>query len=104
MNSITKIQNLINNCVDCAGIDPDTVMATLWKVDDRSSVQLMQEFYERLGGPGANADKSAALMLAQQQLRSTKGYEHPYYWAPFVLVEKMGNASTSRTQVPEATL
>ena len=31
MNSITKIQNLINNCVDCAGIDPDTVMATLPK-------------------------------------------------------------------------
>jgi CHAT domain-containing protein len=85
-------------------IGSDTVMATLWEVDDRSSVQLMQQFYERLGGPGANADKSAALMLAQQQLRSTKGYEHPYYWAPFVLVEKMSNASTSRTQVPEATL
>jgi CHAT domain-containing protein/Tfp pilus assembly protein PilF len=85
-------------------VGSDTVMATLWEVDDRSSVQLMQEFYERLGGPGATADKSAALMLAQQQLRSTKGYEHPYYWAPFVLVEKMSNASTSRTQVPEATL
>lgn len=85
-------------------VGTDSVMATLWQVDDRSSVQLMQHFYERLEGPGAIADMSAALMLAQQQLRSTKGYEHPYYWAPFVLVGKMNNASKMRTQVPEAIL
>lgn len=85
-------------------VGSDSVMATLWEVDDRSSVQLMQQFYERLESLGANADKSAALMLAQQQLRSTKGYEHPYYWAPFVLVEKMSNASVTRTQVPETRL
>ena len=85
-------------------VGSDSVMATLWEVDDRSSVQLMQQFYERLEDPGANADKSAALMLAQQQLRSTKGYEHPYYWAPFVLVGKMSKAPASRTNVPEAIL
>jgi CHAT domain-containing protein len=85
-------------------VGSESVMATLWKVDDRSSVQLMQQFYERLEGPGAYADKSAALMLAQQQLRSTNGYEHPYYWAAFVLVGKMSNASNTRTIVPEASL
>jgi CHAT domain-containing protein len=85
-------------------VGSDSVMATLWEVDDRSSVQLMQQFYERLNDPDANADKSAALMQAQQQLRSTKGYEHPYYWAPFVLVGKMSSASTTRANVPETTL
>ena len=30
--------------------------------------------------------------------------EHPYFWAPFVLVEKMSNASTLRTQVQGAPL
>ena len=85
-------------------VGSNSVMATLWEVDDRSSVQLMQQFYTRLEGSGANADKSAALMLAQQQLRSTKGYEHPYYWAPFVLVEKLSNASKTRTQVQETAL
>ena len=85
-------------------VGSDSVMATLWEVDDRSSVQLMQQFYERLNDPDANAGKSAALMQAQQQLRSTDGYEHPYYWAPFVLVGKLNDALTTRATVPEATL
>jgi CHAT domain-containing protein len=75
----------------------DSVMATLWQVDDRSTVQLMQRFYERLEDPDANADNSAALTIAQKQLRSTKGYEHPYYWAPFVVVGKINNTSKTTT-------
>jgi hypothetical protein len=31
MKDITKIQNILNNCIDCAGIDPDTVLSTLPK-------------------------------------------------------------------------
>jgi CHAT domain-containing protein/Tfp pilus assembly protein PilF len=85
-------------------VGSDSVMATLWEVDDRSSVHLMKQFYKRLGDPGASKDKSAALMLAQQQLRSTKAYEHPYYWAPFVLIGKMSKALDARAQVLEATL
>ncbi len=65
------------------------VMATLWEVDDRSSVGFMQQFYHRLKDPGVNEDKAAALKDAQQRLRATAGYEHPYYWAPFVLVETL---------------
>ena len=82
----------------------DSVMATLWEVNDRSSVQFMKQFYGRLKDPGANKDKSEALMLAQQQLRSTKGYEHPYYWAPFILVGKMSKSTEAQAQVLEATL
>ncbi len=85
-------------------VGSDSVMATLWEVDDRSSVQFMQQFYKRLGDPGASKDKSVALMLAQRQLRSTKGYEHPYYWAPFVLIGKMSKSRPAQAPAPEAIL
>jgi CHAT domain-containing protein len=85
-------------------VGSDSVMATLWQVDDRSSVQLMQQFYERLEDPDADADTSAALMMAQKQLRSTKGYEHPYYWAPFVVVGKINNTSKTTMKALETAL
>ena len=42
-------------------VGSESVMATLWQVDDRSSVQLMKQFYKRLHQSGAEIDKSAAL-------------------------------------------
>lgn len=67
-----------------------SVLATLWAVDDRSTVNLMTDFYRRLQEPGALHDKAVALADAQRALRLSGEYEHPYYWAPFVLV---GNSS-----------
>lgn len=64
----------------------NSVVATLWEVDDRSTVNLMSKFYNRLEEPGANRDKAVALAVAQRALRSSSTYKHPYYWAPFVLV------------------
>jgi CHAT domain-containing protein len=43
----------------------------------------MKEFYMQLK---AGKDKAFALQLAQIKVMNTKGWEHPYYWAPFVLV------------------
>ena len=63
-----------------------SVLATLWEVDDRSTVDLMVEFYQRLEEPGAKYDKAVALANAQRTQRSSDKYEHPYYWAPFILV------------------
>jgi CHAT domain-containing protein/tetratricopeptide (TPR) repeat protein len=76
----------------------ESVMATLWEVDDRSSVQLMKRFYERLNAPGVVRNKADALALAQRELRATGGNEHPYYWAPFMLV---GTASSVGGSVTE---
>jgi len=60
-----------------------SVLATLWEVDDRSTLELMRAFYGGLRG----ANKAAALAGAQRKLRNGNGrYRHPYYWAPFVLV------------------
>jgi CHAT domain-containing protein/Tfp pilus assembly protein PilF len=60
-----------------------SVLATLWQVDDLSTARLMQDFYRRL----ARGQKAQSLAAAQRELR--REYQHPYYWAPFVLVGKM---------------
>jgi CHAT domain-containing protein/Tfp pilus assembly protein PilF len=63
-----------------------SVLATLWEVDDRSTVDLMKSFYTHLEESGVRNDKAVALAYAQRSLRSSEKYQHPYYWAPFVLV------------------
>lgn len=67
-----------------------SVMATLWEVDDLSSVRLMQRFYAHLNQPAMGADKALALARAQREFRADDRLAHPYYWAPFVVV---GNAT-----------
>jgi CHAT domain-containing protein/Tfp pilus assembly protein PilF len=62
------------------------VLASLWEVDDRSTVDLMEHFYQQLTIPGGPQGKAAALALAQKAIRGSTEFNHPYYWAPFVLV------------------
>lgn len=83
-----------------------SVVASLWKVSDDSTVELMRSFYQNL----KNMSKSEALRKAQLDLmkssihfhveRSSTGItqssdyqpdtaiecSHPYFWAPFILV------------------
>ena len=59
------------------------VLASLWQVNDRSTLEFMQSFYRDLGKSG----EAAALRNAQlAMLRAGGRYAHPYFWAPFVLV------------------
>lgn len=64
----------------------DSVLASLWEVDDESTMSLMTQFYRRLDTSGPDRAKAEALAQSQRVLKSTKKYSHPYYWAPFVLV------------------
>jgi len=64
----------------------DAVLASLWEVDDRSTVGLMTGFYQRLRASGSDAGKATALALVQREMRLSKEFNHPFYWAPFVLV------------------
>ncbi|WP_293112502.1 CHAT domain-containing protein [Moorena sp. SIO4G3] len=60
-----------------------STLATLWAVRDESTAQLMAEFYKYL----AQAGVTKAEALRRAQLALLKGeYNHPVYWAPFVLV------------------
>ncbi|HEX7344509.1 MAG TPA: CHAT domain-containing tetratricopeptide repeat protein [bacterium] len=61
-----------------------SVVASLWRVEDRSTAFLMERFYEHL----KTADTAQALNQAQQDTR--RKYPHPYSWAGFVL---LGNSN-----------
>jgi CHAT domain-containing protein len=59
------------------------VMATLWRIDDQGSAELVSRFY-RLAASGTVAD---ALAGAQREMIQDPDprYASPYYWAGFVL-------------------
>jgi CHAT domain-containing protein len=59
------------------------VVAGLWSVNDRATVELMTKFYRRmLVGGGRPA---AVLRAAQVEMWRDKQWEAPYYWAAFTL-------------------
>lgn len=59
------------------------VLASLWKVDDRATAELMKHFYQ--GMLQAGLSPAAALRAAQMQLQQQPRWHEPYYWAGFVL-------------------
>jgi CHAT domain-containing protein/tetratricopeptide (TPR) repeat protein len=62
-----------------------TVGVSLWSVADKSTAELMTDFYKRyLGATPVSA--SSAMREAQLAMISGKKYSTPFYWAPFVLV------------------
>lgn len=60
-----------------------TVVASLWKVDDRATAALMSHFYKSMLQDGMTP--VAALKSAKEHVRRQKGWEAPYFWAGFVL-------------------
>ena len=62
-----------------------STLATLWSVEDSSTVWLMNQFYQQLANTDS-ATKAKALREAQIALMHSKKYSHPYYWSPFILV------------------
>lgn len=62
------------------------VVVSLWSVSDISTSRLMKDFYQQLSG---NARNTEALRHAKlQMLQSRTISRHPYYWAPFISIEK----------------
>lgn len=59
------------------------VMASLWRVTDTATAFLMEAFYENLLVHSMSAPE--ALRQAQLTLRRRKGFEHPGFWAGFVV-------------------
>jgi CHAT domain-containing protein len=59
-----------------------SVIASLWRVDDRSAAELMSAFYQRLAEREGRT--LAAFSEARKELRKVR--PEPYHWAPFVFV------------------
>jgi CHAT domain-containing protein len=82
-----------------------SILASLWKVSDESTVELMGDFYRNLRVMSkAEALRQAQLRLLGSSTRSVSGQQtgklspstrkpdimpaewaHPFYWAPFIL-------------------
>ena len=79
------------------------VIASLWKVDDDATAELMKHFYEALFQQGMSP--AAALRHAQLTLSQNKRWQSPYYWAGFVIqgqyteTEKFTRPFPTRTQL-----
>lgn len=63
-----------------------SVVATLWEIPERESMQMMVEFFNQLG---AGKPKAEALGQAQRSLiealKDEAGVAHPVYWAGFTI-------------------
>jgi CHAT domain-containing protein len=60
-----------------------SVLASLWKVDDEATSELMKRFYANMLQGGMNP--AAALRAAQNSIRRQPQWRSPYYWAAFTL-------------------
>ena len=63
-----------------------TTLATLWTVYDESTALTMNHFYENITQPQVKLNKAHALRQSQLALLDTRKFNHPYYWAAFVMV------------------
>lgn len=64
----------------------NTILHSLWNVDDESTAMLMSSFYQNIV---SGHDVLNALYKAKQTVRShkEKGWDNPRYWASFVLID-----------------
>jgi CHAT domain-containing protein/tetratricopeptide (TPR) repeat protein len=70
------------------------VVATLWRVDDLGSADLMRHFYRGIGA----GDFSQALALAQRAMIADPAYAAPYHWAGFLAMGE-GRRGTSAQEL-----
>lgn len=61
-----------------------STLASLWNLDDASTAELMSQFYREL--ISKQLTKAEALRQAQLALLKNPKYQHPIFWAPYVLL------------------
>ncbi len=69
-----------------------STLASLWKVNDRSTAELVGQFYQKLETSADASNRvNKAEALRQAQITMLKGqfgekFQNPHFWAPFILV------------------
>jgi CHAT domain-containing protein/Tfp pilus assembly protein PilF len=65
-----------------------TTVVSQWKVETESNSELMIAFHRNLGAGTAATpmSKAQALRQAALKLKRNRQYNHPFYWAPFVII------------------
>ncbi len=59
------------------------IVASLWKVDDAATAELMTIFYRKM--LVENLRPAAALRAAQTEMMKQTRWKSPYYWSPFII-------------------
>ena len=59
------------------------VLSTLWSISDEGTNHFMQKFYHRFLN---NQPAQQALQETQDELKNSKKWQDPFYWAPFVMM------------------
>lgn len=76
-----------------------SVVATLWRIDDRGAAELATRFYHHL----QKRSPAEALAMAQRDLLRSEAYRRPYYWAGYrISGNEVSSASRSARGEPEA--
>ena len=65
------------------------LMVTHWSVDDYTNVRLVVEALDGMNESPTGA-LSPALRKAQMRMMATPGYEHPFFWAPMIVLGEGG--------------
>ena len=72
----------LQRALKLAGVD--SIIMSLWKVDDNATAEFMKLFYEKwLSG----SSRRQAFSFAQKQIKEKKEFSSPYYWAGFVMLD-----------------
>jgi CHAT domain-containing protein len=61
-----------------------SALASLWYIHDYSTYRLITEFYRVIHDE--KLSKAKALQQAQIQLINDQKFQHPFFWAPFILI------------------
>ncbi|MEK8015247.1 MAG: CHAT domain-containing protein [Candidatus Parabeggiatoa sp.] len=95
----TSIELLTLSACEMAKGDPDaalglagvtvkvgvkSALANLWEVNDKASSTLSTYFYKYF--QNKELTKAQALQEAQKELMKKKEFQHPFYWAPLLLI------------------
>lgn len=85
----TKGEGLVGLTHGFMSAGSKSVVASLWKVDDRATAILMADFYKLMLQQGMSP--AAAMRSAKLKMMRDKQWSAPYYWAGFVVQGEYAN-------------
>ncbi len=62
----------------------ESALASLWRVSDQATTRLISKFYAELSS--GRVSRAEALRRAQLELRDDPSFSHPFFWAPFLMI------------------